>query len=140
MPHQPMNYTKLNVQAYNNYIYNLFYSKTKHAHTKSSFSNHFYNISIQIFSSFLQYLTYIPQQSAGHYIVLPLSQNITIFSPSFRFVPKYNNLSTNILFPNNHNPSPFIFPTYQPFTIHFSHLSPLFIQSQSSITHFYLLS
>lgn len=63
MPHQPIKHIKFNMQAYSNYVYNLFHSKTKHTHAKSSFSNQFRNISIQIILSFLQYLSYFPQQS-----------------------------------------------------------------------------
>ncbi len=37
----PLKHTKLNMQVYSNYIHNLFLSKTKHIHDKSSFSNHF---------------------------------------------------------------------------------------------------
>mgnify|MGYP003703036919 CR=1 FL=1 len=36
MPHQPIKLTKLNMRTHSNYIYNSFYSKTKHTHAKSS--------------------------------------------------------------------------------------------------------
>jgi hypothetical protein len=69
MPHQPIEHTKLIMQAYSNNIYNLFHSKTKHTHAKLLLLNNFHNISVQIILSFLYYLTYILQQNAGHHLV-----------------------------------------------------------------------
>lgn len=76
MPHQPTKHPRFNMQVFINYIYNLFPSKTQHPHAKSSFSKQFYNISIQSILSFLQYLTYIPQQSARRHLVLTTRVNL----------------------------------------------------------------